>query len=99
LAARNQAQRLSWQRLTGTIGSVCRSRNHLTEPDLQKHTVEVRIGRDEDDRWWVVVIVDTNDNEAVWGGPYEDERPPRKRDSRSPPRLTILMMTPQGLHR
>ena len=30
--------------------------------------VEPRIGRDEDDRWWVVVIVDANDNEAVWRG-------------------------------
>jgi hypothetical protein len=30
----------------------------LNEPDMGKHTVEVRIGRDEDDRWWVVVIVD-----------------------------------------
>ena len=40
---------------------------------MQKHTVEVRIGRDEDDRWWVVVIVDANDTEAVWRGPYEDQ--------------------------
>ena len=39
---------------------------------MQKHTVEIRIGRDEDDRWWVVVIVDANDNEAVWRGPYDD---------------------------
>ena len=40
---------------------------------MQKHTVEIRIGRDEDDRRWVVVIVDANDNEAVWHGPYEDQ--------------------------
>jgi hypothetical protein len=32
----------------------------------------------EDDRWWVVVIVDTNDNEAVWRGPYEDQRAAEK---------------------
>ena len=40
---------------------------------MKKHTVEVRIGRDEDDRWWVVIILDANDNEAVWRGPYEDQ--------------------------
>jgi hypothetical protein len=45
---------------------------------MQKHTVEVRIGRDEDDRWWVVVILDANDNEAVWRGPYEDEEAAKK---------------------
>jgi hypothetical protein len=33
---------------------------NLNEPGMQKHTVEVRIGRDEDDCWWVVVIVDAN---------------------------------------
>ena len=45
---------------------------------MKKHTVEVRIGRDEDDRWWVVVIVDANDNEAVWRGPYEDQEAAEK---------------------
>jgi hypothetical protein len=40
---------------------------------MKKHTVEVRIGRDEDDRWWVVIILDANDKEAVWRGPYEDQ--------------------------
>ena len=45
---------------------------------MQKHTVEVRIGRDEEDRWWVVVIVDANDNEAVWRGPYEDQEAAEK---------------------
>ena len=45
---------------------------------MQKHTVEIRIGRDEDDRWWVVVIVDANDNEAVWRGPYEDQEAAEK---------------------
>ena len=45
---------------------------------MQKHTVEVRIGRDEEDRWWVVVIVDANDNEAVWRGPYEDQEVAQK---------------------
>ena len=45
---------------------------------MQKHTVEVRIGRDEDGRWWVVVIVDANDNEAVWRGPYEDQEAAEK---------------------
>ena len=45
---------------------------------MQKHTVEVRIGRDGDDRWWVVVIVDANDNEAVWRGPYEDQEAAEK---------------------
>ena len=51
---------------------------NLNEPDMQKHTVEVRIGVDEDDRWWVVVIVDANDNEAVWRGPYEDQEVAQK---------------------
>jgi hypothetical protein len=63
---------------------------------MKKHTVEVRIGRDEDDRWWVVVIVDANDNEAVWRGPHTISKPPRKRGSRSPPRLTVLMMKRSG---
>jgi len=45
---------------------------------MQKHTVEVRIGCDEDDRWWVVVIVDANDNEAAWRGPYEDQEAAEK---------------------
>jgi hypothetical protein len=45
---------------------------------MQKHTVEVRIGRDEEDRWWVVVIVDAKDNEAVWRGPYEDQKTAEK---------------------
>ena len=49
---------------------------NLNEPDMQKHTVEVRIGRDEDGRWWV--IVDANDNEAVWRGPYEDQEAAEK---------------------
>src|SRR6516162_4855751 len=51
---------------------------NLNEPDMQKHTVEVRIGRDEDDRWWVVVILDAKDNEAVWRGSYEDEKAAKK---------------------
>jgi hypothetical protein len=45
---------------------------------MEKHTVEVRIGRDEDDRWWVVIILDANDNEAVWRGPYEDQEAAEK---------------------
>ena len=45
---------------------------------MQKHTVEVRIGCDEDDCWLVVVIVDANDNEAVWRGPYEDQEAAQK---------------------
>jgi hypothetical protein len=48
------------------------------EPEKQKRTVEVRIGRDEDDYWWVVVIVDANDNEATWRGPYEDHEAAEK---------------------
>jgi hypothetical protein len=48
------------------------------DADKQKHTVEVRIGRDEDDRWWVVVFVDANDNEALWRGPYEDHEAAEK---------------------
>jgi len=51
---------------------------NLNEPDMQKHTVEVRIGRDDDDRWWVMVIVDANDDEAVWCGPYEDQEAAEK---------------------
>ena len=51
---------------------------NLNEPDMQKHTVEVRIGCDEDDCWLVVVIVDANDNEAVWRGPYEDQEAAQK---------------------
>jgi len=31
---------------------------NLNEPEMKKHTVEVRIGHDEDDRWWVVIILD-----------------------------------------
>ena len=50
----------------------------MAAPDKGKHTVELRIGRDEDDRWWVVVIVDANDDEAVWRGPYEDEEAAKK---------------------
>ena len=46
---------------------------------MEKHTVEVRIGRDEDDRWWVVIILDANDNEAVWRGPYEDQEAAEKK--------------------
>jgi hypothetical protein len=32
----------------------------------------------EDDRWWAVVIVDANDNESVWRGPYEDQKVAQK---------------------
>ena len=45
---------------------------------MKRHTVEVRIGFDEDDSWWVVVIVDANDSEAVWRGPYEDQEAAEK---------------------
>ena len=58
------------------------SRN-LNEPDMQKHTVEIRIGRDEDDRWWVVVIVDANDNDAVWRGPIRRSAGRRERGTRA----------------
>jgi hypothetical protein len=40
---------------------------------MQKHTIEVRVGRDEDDRWWVMLIVDANDEEPLWCGPYENQ--------------------------
>jgi len=50
----------------------------MAAADKGKHTVELRIGRDEDDRWWVVVIVDANDDEAGWRGPYEDEEAAKK---------------------
>jgi hypothetical protein len=50
----------------------------MNEPDMQKHTIEVRVGRDEDGRWWVMVIVDANDSEPLWCGPYEDRKAAEK---------------------
>jgi hypothetical protein len=45
----------------------------MNEPDMQKRTIEVCISRDDDNRWWVSVIVDANDEEALWCGPYENQ--------------------------
>jgi hypothetical protein len=45
---------------------------------MQTYTVEFRTGRDEDDRWWVVVIVGANDNDALWRGPYEYQEAAQK---------------------
>jgi hypothetical protein len=73
----HEIKHVSWKRLTETTVPSAPAIN-LNEPDMQKHTVEVRIGRDEDDRWWVVVIMDANDNEAVWRGPYEDQEAAQK---------------------
>ena len=46
---------------------------NMNEPDMQKRTIEVRIGRDDDNGWWVLVIVDANDDDALWCGPYENQ--------------------------
>jgi hypothetical protein len=64
---------------------------------MQKHTIEVRIGRDEDERWWVV---DANDNEAVWRGPYEDQQAAEKEGLALAAEIDDLEDEgPQALHR
>jgi len=69
---------------------------NLNEPDMQKHTVEVRIGRDDDDRWWVMVIVDANDDAAVWCGPYEDQEAAEKEGLALATKLTVSMTKASG---
>jgi hypothetical protein len=38
---------------------------------MQEHNVEVRIGHDDDGRWWTIVFVD--DDEALRRGPFADQ--------------------------
>ena len=61
----------------------------------RKVKVEIRIGRDEDGDWWTVLMVDGN--EAHGADHTNIGQPPRKQDSTSRQRLTILTMKPSGV--